>query len=58
MRKTLGLLLAGAAAFGLYKYSKLTPQQKRELKEKGRDFWDKKMRMGQLLPKKRPAGNM
>lgn len=58
MRKTLGLLLAGAAAFGIYKYSKLTPQQKKELREKGKDFIDKNMRMGNLFAKKRPAGNV
>ena len=58
MLKTLGLLLAGAAAFGIYKYSKMTPQQKRDFKEKGQDFLDKKMRMGNLLAKKRPASNI
>jgi hypothetical protein len=58
MRKTLGLLLAAAAAFGIYKYSKLTPQQKKDLKEKGKDFWDKKMRMGNMFPKKRPVSNI
>jgi hypothetical protein len=58
MRKTLGLLLAAAAAFGIYKYSKLTPQQKKDLREKGRDFWDKKMRMGNLFTKKGPASNI
>ena len=58
LKTTLGLLLAGAAAFGLYKYSKMTPQQKKDLKEKGKDFWDKKVRMGNVFPKKRPAGNI
>ena len=57
MRKTLGLLLAAAAAFGIYKYSKMTPQQKKDLKEKGKDFLDKKMRMGDLIAKKRPVSN-
>ena len=58
MLKTLGLLLAGAAAFGIYKYSKMTPQQKKDLKEKGQDFLNKKMRMGNLVAKKRPVGNI
>jgi hypothetical protein len=58
MRKTLGLLLAAAAAFGIYKYSKMTPQQKKDLREKGKDFVDKKMRMGNLLNKKRPVGTV
>jgi len=57
MRKILGLLLAAAAAFGVYKYSKMTPQQKKDLKEKGKDFLDKKMRMGNLMAKKRPVSN-
>ena len=39
------LILAGLAAFAYYKYSKLTPEQKRNIgdtiKEKGRDFYDK-----------------
>ncbi len=58
MRKTLGLLLAAAAAFGMYKYSKMNPQQKKDLKEKGKDFLDKKMGMGNLLAKKRPVSNI
>jgi hypothetical protein len=57
MLKTLGVLVAAAAAFGIYKYSKMTPQQKKDLKEKGKDFLDKKMRMGDLLAKKRPVSN-
>ena len=58
MRKTLGLLLAAAAAFGIYRYSKMTPQQKKDLKEKGKDFLDKKMRMGHLMANKRPVSNV
>ena len=58
MRKTLGLLVAAAAAFGLYKYSKMNPQQKKDLKEKGKDFLDKKMGMGNLLAKKRPVNSI
>ena len=59
MRKTIGLLLAAAAAFGIYKYSKMTPQQKKDLKEKGKNFWDKQMKMGKtMFTKKRPAGTV
>ena len=58
MRRTLGLLLAAAAAFGIYKYSKLTPEQKKDLKEKGKDFWDKKVKMGNPFTKKKPAGTV
>jgi hypothetical protein len=49
--------MAAAAAFGIYKYSKMTPQQKKDLKEKGKDFLDKNMRMGNLMAKKRPVSN-
>ncbi len=42
-----GLLLAGAAAFAFYKYSKMSEQQKRDLvnglKEKGKKFYDEKI---------------
>ncbi len=37
-RKGLGLLLAAAAAYGYYKYSKMTPEQKNGLKQKGKDL--------------------
>jgi hypothetical protein len=39
-RKGLGLLLAAAAAYGYYRYSKMTPEQKNNLKEKGKKFVD------------------
>lgn len=55
MRKTIGLLLAAAAAFGLYRYSKMTPQQKKDLREKGKDIWDKKV---SNVLKKRAAGSV
>jgi hypothetical protein len=35
------LLLAGLAAFAYYKYSKMTPEKKHDLKEKGKDLLDK-----------------
>lgn len=38
-----GLLLAGAAAFGLYKYSKMTEEQKLELKNKGKKLVDENL---------------
>ena len=34
------LLLLGAAAFGAYKYSKMTSEQKTDLKNKGKKFVD------------------
>lgn len=44
MNKNLSLLLAGVAAYGFYKYNKLTETQKRELadnlKQKGKKLYD------------------
>jgi len=34
------LLLLGAAAFGAYKYSQMSEQEKRDLKNKGKRFVD------------------
>ena len=34
------LILAGLAAYGFYKYSKMNEEQKRNLKEKGKKFFD------------------
>ena len=35
-----GLLLLGVAAFGAYKYSKMSDQQKKNLMDKGKKFVD------------------
>ena len=35
-----GLLLLGAAAFGAYKYSKMTDQDKKNLRDKGKKMFD------------------
>jgi hypothetical protein len=37
------LLLLGAAAFGAYKYSKMSEQQKSDLKNKGKKFMDENL---------------
>lgn len=42
-RGKLGLLVAAAAAYGVYKYSKMSPEQKNSLKTKGKDFLDKNL---------------
>jgi hypothetical protein len=39
-RKLLGLLFA-AAAYGLYKYSRMSPEQKEDLKRRGGDMLKK-----------------
>lgn len=51
-RKLLGLLFA-AAAYGIYRYNKMTPEQKAELKKRGGDFLEKNMGgVGNLFGKK------
>jgi len=41
-RKLLGLLFA-AAAYGIYRYTKMTPEEKSDLKKKGKEFLNKSM---------------
>ncbi len=41
LRNKTGLLLAGLAAFGYYKYSKMTPEQRNNLMSKGKDLLNK-----------------
>ena len=41
MQRRFGVLLAAAAAYGAYRYSKMTAEQKNNLKAKGKDFLDK-----------------
>ena len=41
-KKLLGLVLA-AAAYGVYRYTKMTPEQKTDLKRRGGDFLDRNM---------------
>ena len=51
-RKLLGLLFA-AAAYGFYRYSKMTPEEKTDLKKRGKEFLDKNMNgVGNMLGKK------
>ena len=52
-RQRLGVLLAAAAAYGYYKYSKMTPEQKNGLRDKGKSFFDKYLGgLGNLFGKK------
>ena len=37
-KSKIGLLLAAVAAYGVYKYSRLSPDQKDKIKERGRKF--------------------
>ena len=51
-RKLLGLLFA-AAAYGFYRYSKMTPEEKTDLKKRGKEFLDKNMNgAGNIFGKK------
>jgi hypothetical protein len=58
-RGKLGMLIAaGAAAYGIYKYSKMTPEQKSSLKTRGKDFFDKNLGgLGNLFGKKASTVN-
>lgn len=57
-RSKVGLLLAAAAAYGAYKYSKMTPEQKNSLKTKGKDFLSKNFGgVGDLFGKKKATMN-
>ncbi len=53
LKGKIGLIVAAAAAYGAYKYSKMTPQQKSDLKAKGKDFVDKNLGgLGNIFGKK------
>jgi len=46
-RKLLGLLFA-AAAYGIYRYNQMTPEEKSDLKRRGKEFLNKNMRFGTM----------
>jgi hypothetical protein len=55
-KSKVGLLLAAAAAYGVYRYSKMTPEQKSSLKAKGKNFLNKNLGdLNSLLGKKKTA---
>jgi hypothetical protein len=53
-RGKMGLLIAaGAAAYGAYRLSRMTPEQKTNLRAKGKDFMDKNLgSLGNLFGRK------
>ena len=57
LKNRLGLLLAAAAAYGAYRYNKMTPEQKNSLKTKGKDFLDKNLSGVNLFGKKKTTVN-
>lgn len=47
------MLLAAAAAYGYYRYSKMTPQQKSDMRTKAKGFVDRNLGgLGNLFGKK------
>ncbi len=54
-KKGLGLLIAAAAAYGVYRFSKMKPEQKKAWKEKGMKFMDENFNFGHMFGKKTPA---
>ncbi|MEO7394523.1 MAG: hypothetical protein ABIU11_06225 [Chitinophagaceae bacterium] len=42
-KSNLSLLIAAVAAYGAYRYTRMTPEQKSSLKTKGKDFLDKNL---------------
>lgn len=58
LRNKTGLLLAGLAAFGYYKYSRMTPEQKNSLIEKGKGLLNKNFGgLENIFGKKAATGN-
>ncbi len=56
--KKIGLLLAAAAAYGAYRVSKMTPEEKNSLKTKGKDFLNKNLGgLNDLMAKKKSTVN-
>lgn len=56
-KKGLGLLIAAAAAYGYYRFSKMTPEQKNVWKEKGKKFLGDNFDLGNLFGKKTQPSN-
>ena len=56
MNRKIGLLLAAAAAYGYYKYSKMSAEEKSNLMAKGKDFVNKNLGgLDELLGKVKPT---
>jgi hypothetical protein len=57
-RRGLGMLLAAAAAYGFYRYRKMTPEQKNSLKQRGKSFVEKNFGgLGNVFGKKASVTN-
>jgi hypothetical protein len=56
LRGKVGLLAAAAAAYGVYRFSKMSPEQKNDLKTRGKSFVDKNLGGLSNLFHKKTAG--
>lgn len=43
MNRRFGLLLAAAAAYGAYRYNKMNPEEKTQIKQRGKEFLNKNL---------------
>lgn len=43
MQRRIGALLAAAAAYGAYRYNKLSADEKAQVKQRGKDFLNKNL---------------
>ena len=56
-KSKIGLLVAAAAAYGAYKYSRMSPTQKNDLMARGKDFMNKNLGGVSNLFKKKSTVN-
>jgi hypothetical protein len=56
-KKGVGLLIAAAALYGCYRYSKMTVEEKDALKEKGKKFLKDYFGLGSLFNTKSEPAN-
>lgn len=57
-KKAMGMLLAAAAAYGYYRYSKMTPEERKNMMEKGKQLFNENFgRVGDLFGKKTDASS-
>lgn len=49
-KNVLGLLIAAAAVYTYYRFSKMTQEEKESLKEKGKKFVNENFGLGNIFP--------
>lgn len=55
-KKGLGVLIAAAAVYGIYRLYKMTPEEKEALKKKGKKFLEENLDLGNIFSKKTTEG--